>query len=102
MSALGASLVVISPELPKRTADMAAKQKLTFPILWDEQSKVAEAFGLAFVLPDDLRQGYLRLCHHPWGGHRGPAWRPPPPSPFFLDAQGNLGAGHAGPPHNHP
>ena len=29
---------MISPELPERTADMAAKQKLTFPILWDERS----------------------------------------------------------------
>ena len=46
--------MVISPELPQRTADMAIKQKLDFPILWDEQSRVAEAFGLAFVLPDDL------------------------------------------------
>ena len=44
---------MISPELPERTADMAAKQKLTFPILWDERSQVAEAFGLAFVRRPD-------------------------------------------------
>ncbi len=50
---------MISPELPERTADMAAKQKLTYPIVWDEKSVVAEAFGLAFTLPDDLRTVYL-------------------------------------------
>ena len=50
---------MISPELPQRTADMAAQLKLTFPILWDEQSRVAEAFGLAFTLPEDLKTVYL-------------------------------------------
>ena len=50
---------MISPELPERVADMAGKQKLTYPILWDEKSLVAQAFGLAFTLPDDLRQVYL-------------------------------------------
>ena len=49
---------MISPELPERTADMAGKQKLTYPILWDENSAVAAAFGLAFSLPDDLTAVY--------------------------------------------
>ncbi len=46
---------MISPALPERTADMAGKHNPTFPILWDEKSAVAEAFGLAFTLPEDLR-----------------------------------------------
>ena len=45
---------MISPELPERTADMAANQKLTYPIVWDEKSTAAEAFGLAFTLPDEV------------------------------------------------
>ncbi|TMJ21603.1 MAG: redoxin domain-containing protein [Alphaproteobacteria bacterium] len=88
IAALGASLVVISPELPERTADMAAKQKLTFPILWDEQLRVAEAFGLAFVLPDDLRQVYLGFGNDLAVRNGDPSWRLPVPSRFVVDAEG--------------
>ena len=79
---------MISPELPERTADMAAKQKLTFPILWDEQSAVAEAFGLAFVLPDDLRQVYLGFGNDLAVRNGDPSWRLPVPSRFVVDAAG--------------
>lgn len=79
---------MISPELPERTADMAAKQKLTFPILWDEQSRVAEAFGLAFVLPDDLRQVYLGFGNDLAVRNGDPSWRLPVPSRFVVDAEG--------------
>jgi peroxiredoxin len=79
---------VISPELPERTADMAAKQRLTFPILWDERSKVAEAFGLAFVLPDDLRQVYLGFGNDLAVRNGDPSWRLPVPSRFVVDARG--------------
>jgi peroxiredoxin len=79
---------VISPELPERTAEMAAKQKLTFPIAWDEQSKVAEAFGLAFTLPDDLRQVYLGFGNDLAVRNGDPSWRLPVPSRFVVDAAG--------------
>ena len=78
IAGLGASLVVISPELPVRTADMATKQKLTFPIVWDEKSAVAEAFGLAFTLPDDLREVYLSDA----------SWQLPVPARFVVDGEG--------------
>jgi peroxiredoxin len=86
--ALGASLVVISPELPQRTADMAAKQRLTFPIVWDEMSRVAEAFGLAFTLPDDLRQVYVGFGNDLAVRNGDPSWRLPVPARFVIDAAG--------------
>jgi peroxiredoxin len=79
---------VISPELPERTADMAAKQKFTFPILWDERSTVAEAFGLAFTLPDDLKQVYLGFGNDLAVRNGDPSWRLPVPSRFVVDASG--------------
>jgi peroxiredoxin len=79
---------VISPELPERTADMAAKQKLTFPILWDERSTVAEAFGLAFTLPDDLKQVYLGFGNDLAVRNGDPSWRLPVPSRFVVDGSG--------------
>lgn len=79
---------MISPELPERTADMAAKQKLTFPILWDERSTVAEAFGLAFTLPDDLKQVYLGFGNDLAMRNGDPSWRLPVPSRFVIDSDG--------------
>ena len=86
--ALGASLIVISPELPDRTADMAAKQKLTYPIVWDEMSKVAEAFGLAFVLPDDLQEVYRGFGNDLAVRNGDPSWRLPVPARFVIDGKG--------------
>jgi peroxiredoxin len=88
---------VISPELPERTADMAGRQKLTFPILWDEQSRVAAAFGLAFVLPDDLRQVYLGFGNDLAARNGDPSWRLPVPSRFVVDAEGIVAAVQADP-----
>jgi peroxiredoxin len=79
---------VISPELPERTAVMAAKQKLTFPIVWDENSDIAEAFGLAFALPDDLKKVYLGFGNDLAVGNGDPSWRLPVPSRFVIDGRG--------------
>jgi peroxiredoxin len=79
---------VISPELPARTADMANKQKLTFPILWDEMSKVAEAFKLAFTLPDDLREVYRGFGNDLAVRNGDPSWRLPLPARFVIDGGG--------------
>ena len=40
---------MISPQLPPAIATMVEAQKLTFPILWDEKSKVSTAFESGFV-----------------------------------------------------
>jgi peroxiredoxin len=88
IAALGASLVVISPEIPQRTAAMAARHKLSFPIAWDEKSRVADAFGLAFTLPDDLRQVYLGFGNDLAVRNDDPSWRLPVPARFVIDAGG--------------
>ena len=67
---------------------MAAKQKLTYPIVWDEKSAVAEAFGLAFTLPDDLRTVYLGFGNDLAIRNGDPSWRLPVPSRFVIDALG--------------
>jgi peroxiredoxin len=88
---------VFSPEIASRTADMAAKQKLSFPILWDEQSKIAEAFGLAFVLSDDLRDVYRSFGNDLAVRNADPSWRLPVPSRFVVDKSGIVCAVQADP-----
>jgi peroxiredoxin len=92
---------VISPELPQRTAGMATRQKLAFPILWDEKSMVAEAFGLAFVLPDDLRRVYLGFGNDLAVRNGDPSWRLPVPSRFVVDAAGIVRSVQADPDYTH-
>ena len=80
---------------------MAGKQKLTYPIVWDEQSKVAEAFGLAFVLPDDLKQVYLGFGNDLAIRNGDPSWRLPVPARFVIDAQGIVRSVEADPDYTH-
>jgi peroxiredoxin len=80
---------------------MAAKQKLTFPILWDENSKVAEAFGLAFVLPDDLREVYRSFGNDLAVRNADASWRLPVPSRFVVDKAGIVRAVQADPDYTH-
>src|SRR5258706_14589761 len=56
--ALGAQIVVITPELERYTRALHKKLNLTFDILTDLHLKTAEQFRLVFTLPDYLRDLY--------------------------------------------
>lgn len=92
---------MISPELPKRVADMAAKRKLGFPILWDKNCKVAEAFRLAFTLPDDLKQVYLGFGVDLAAANGDTSWRLPVPARFVVDRDGIVRSAEADPDYTH-
>ena len=50
--------MVISPQLPAISLEMRAQMKLAFDLLFDVGNKVAEAYGIAMELPDDLINVY--------------------------------------------
>jgi peroxiredoxin len=54
ITAAGASLVAISPELPEHSRTTAEKNALTFEVLSDAGNAVARAFGLGYVWPEDF------------------------------------------------
>jgi peroxiredoxin len=80
---------------------MAARQKLTFPILWDEKSLIAQAFGLAFTLPDDLRAVYLGFGNDLAIRNGDPSWQLPVPARFVIDAAGTVRSVEADPDYTH-
>jgi peroxiredoxin len=80
---------------------MAARQKLSFPILWDEKSAVAQAFGLAFPLPDDLRAVYLGFGNDLAIRNGDPSWQLPVPARFVIDAAGIVRSVEADPDYTH-
>lgn len=58
ITAIGASLVAITPELPDYSLSTVEKHQLTFEVLSDLGNEVARQFGLVFQLPAALRTIY--------------------------------------------
>jgi peroxiredoxin len=61
---------------------------LSFELLRDFGNRVAEAYGLAFTLPDDLRAIYLKFGIDLAQGNGDGTWRLPVPARFVIDRQG--------------
>ncbi|UII79021.1 peroxiredoxin-like family protein [Flagellimonas sp. CMM7] len=51
----GANLVVISPQLPEKSAEIISQNEFDYPILFDKGNEVAKQFGIAFALTESLR-----------------------------------------------
>jgi peroxiredoxin len=96
--ALGAEIIVLSPELPSFSADLASKHELTFPILNDHGCEIARMYGLAFTLPDDLRDVYLNTFKNDLAKRNGePSWQLPMPARFVIDRGGIIRAADVDP-----
>jgi peroxiredoxin len=94
---LGADLVSISPQLPEFLRELKAQRKLRFPILYDAGNAVAERFGLAMQLPDDLIEVYKRLGVDLVKFNGDQLWRLPVPARLVIDKGGIVRAAEADP-----
>jgi peroxiredoxin len=98
VGALGAEIVVLSPELPKFSADLAAQRKFTFPILDDHGLVIAKEFGLTFTLPLELKDVYLNFFKLDLEARNGDAsWQLPMPARFVIDRRGIIRSAEADP-----
>jgi peroxiredoxin len=70
---------------------------LSFELLRDLGNHVAEAYGLAFTLPDDLREIYLKFGIDLAKGNGDGTWRLPMPARFVIDRGGIIRAVDADP-----
>jgi len=61
MTALGANLVAISPQIADNSLTTVEKNELTFTVLSDTGNTVARQFGLVHVLSEDLRPLYTQF-----------------------------------------
>ncbi|MFF0156623.1 peroxiredoxin-like family protein [Streptomyces sp. NPDC005263] len=61
ITARGARLVAVSPQVPDESLSLAEKHQLAFSVLSDVGSDTAKQYGLAFDLPDDLATVYDKL-----------------------------------------
>ena len=85
--ALGAQIVVITPELERYTRALHKKLNLTFDILTDLHLRTAEQFRLVFTLPDYLRELYKSFGSTLDRFNDEPEYRLPMPARYLIDQQ---------------
>jgi peroxiredoxin len=90
---LGAELVAISPQTPDESLSTAEKNALSFAVLSDEGSRVAQSFGVAFELAAFLRPIYTRLGHGLPERNGDASWRLPIPATYVIGADRRIALG---------
>ena len=92
VKALGAQIVVLTPEQERYTRNLHKKLNLTFDILTDLHLQTAEKFGLVYVLPDYLRELYKSFGNALDRFHDEPEFRLPLPARYVIDQRGIIRA----------
>jgi peroxiredoxin len=90
--ALGAQIVVMTPELERYTRALHKKLNLPFDILTDLHLKTAEKFGLVFTFPDYLRELYKSFGSTLDRFHDESEYRLPIPARYIVDSNGLIRA----------
>ena len=89
----GALLVAISPQLPRQNDFTVQRHNLTFPLLTDAGCRLAEAFRIAYTVPQPLRDHYrsiminLPFIHGDQGDN---TWRLPLPATFVISRSNKI------------
>jgi len=80
----GALMVAIGPQTERQSDFMAGHHGLPFPVLADPDNTLAEKFGLAYTVPEYLRENYLSiLINLPYvNGEK--SWRLPLPATYVI------------------
>jgi peroxiredoxin len=92
VNALGAQIVVLTPELERYTRALHKKLNLPFDILTDLHLKTAEEFRIVYVLPDYLRELYKSFGNALDRFNDEPEFRLPLPARYVIDKQGIIRA----------
>jgi peroxiredoxin len=88
---------VISPQVARTPRETEEPKPLSYEVLRDFGNAVAEAYGLVFTLPDDLREIYLKFGIDLAQGNGDGTWRLPVPARVVVDRQGIVRAVDADP-----
>ena len=90
ITALGARLVAISPQLPDQSHSTAQADALTFGVLSDVGNDTARRFGLVYALPEELRDA-LRSNGKALPGINGDeSWELPVPATYVIAQDGRV------------
>jgi peroxiredoxin len=90
ITARGARLVAISPQIPDESVTLTEKHGLVFDVLSDIGSDTAKQYGLAFDLPDDLAAVYDKLGFDLQRVNDGHPRTLPLPATYVIDRAGTI------------
>ena len=88
ITAAGARLVVISPQIQRTAREPDDQVPLPLDHLHDRGNEIAKRYGLAFTLPEDLRGVYRSFGLDLAKAHGDDTWTLPMPARFVIDAGG--------------
>ena len=91
MSARGASIITLSPQLPEFSKLWAEEDGIEFDVLSDLGNQVARDYGLTFRLSDDLQDVYrsfFKLDLTRMNGDQ--SWELAIPATFVIDTDGTI------------
>lgn len=78
------SLIAVSPQTPDQSLSTAEKNQLSFDVLSDVGSQVAQAYKIAFELPEELKQLYTQFGHGLPESNGTSDWQLPIPATFVI------------------
>ncbi len=84
MTALGARLVAVSPQLPDGSLSTAEANALTFDVLSDVGNNAARSFGLVYALPDELRAAMRSMNKALPAINGDESWELPVPATYVV------------------
>ncbi len=87
-AAAGASLVLISPQLPEHNAAIAKEKGISVDILSDPGNLVAARYGLKYQMPDDLIAVYKQFGVDIPKHNGDESWTLPIPAALIIDGDG--------------
>nr|WSZ18866.1 AhpC/TSA family protein [Streptomyces canus] len=88
ITARGARLVAVSPQIPDESLTLTEKHHLAFDVLSDIGSDTAKQYGLSFDLPDDLAAVYDKLGFDLQRVNAGHPRTLPLPATYVIDRDG--------------
>ena len=85
-----ALLVAIGPQSQRQSDFMTGQHGLPFPVLIDENNKVAEQFGLVYSVPEFYREYYLSILVNIPFVNGEKSWRLPLPATYVIARDGKV------------
>jgi peroxiredoxin len=86
----GALMVAIGPQTERQNDFMAVQHGLPFPVLSDPGCELAEKFGLAYSVPEYMREYYMSILINIPFVNGESSWRLPLPATYVLDRVGRV------------
>jgi peroxiredoxin len=85
IKSLGATLVMVSPQIEKYSRSLIEEKNLSFELLSDPGNQVAQKFGLVYQYPDDLKQIFLKFGINFEKFNNDDSWTLPIPARYIVD-----------------